>query len=94
MATPEELLESVVDQTTFIEFVEALADERDRALEIEQANPKAYIVDGALGWKNGDIAAFLGAGLQYFMETPLRKPEREPSWKMFAEFLYFGKIYE
>jgi hypothetical protein len=94
MATPEELLDAVVDKNTFIAFVSALADEREEAEEIERADPKAYSVDGALGWKNGDIAAFLNASLEYFTEGPFHKPARKLSWRMFAEFLYHGKIIE
>jgi hypothetical protein len=94
MATPEELLDAVVDRDTFVAFVHALADERARAAEIEKANPKACCVDGALGWKNGDIAGFLYAALDYFTEKPFHKPDREPSWRMFAEILWCGKIIE
>ena len=91
---PEELLDNVKDRNSFIEFVQALADEREKAQEIERANPKAYMVDGALNWKNGDISSFLYATLEYFEYRPFHTPEQNPSWKMFAEFLYFGKIYE
>lgn len=94
MAKPEELLDAVTDRDTFVAFVSALAAEREEATAIEQANPKAYCVDGALGWKNGDIASYLGACLDYFTEKPFHKPERGPSWRMLAEFLYQGKIIE
>jgi hypothetical protein len=94
MATPEELLEAVTDRDTFISFVSALAAEREQAEDIERADPQRYGLDGALGWKNGDIAAFLDAALTYFEETAFHRPERKPSWRMFAEFLYQGKIIE
>jgi hypothetical protein len=94
MANPEDLLEQVMDKQTFIQFVQALADERARAQAIEQANPNIYRVDGALGWKNSDIPGFLDAALECSIAQPLTDSEPEPSWKMFAEFLYFGKIYE
>lgn len=45
----ESLLDSVRDRDTFIAFVQALADERERAQEIERQNPDRYTVDGALG---------------------------------------------
>jgi len=94
MASPEELLERVTDRDTFIAFVEALADERAAAAEIEQAEPQAYMLDGAHNWKNGDINGFLYAALQYFEPKPYHQPESEPSWRMFAEFLWCGKIIE
>ncbi len=86
------LLERVKDKETFILFIEALADERELAQEIERANPKSYCIDGALGWKNGDISSFLSAGLYCFEDEAFNHPEQEPSWQMFADFFYCGKI--
>lgn len=91
---PEELLDQVEDKESFVRFVLALASEREAAESEERGNPQRYMVDGARGWKNADIAAFLYAGLEYFEDRPLHKPEHSPSWRMLAEFLYFGKIYE
>jgi hypothetical protein len=94
MATPEKLLQRVTDRDSFIAFVEALAEERAEAAEMERASPQSYIVDGALGWKNGDIDGFLSAALDYFEPGPYHKPASRPSWRMFAEFLWCGKIIE
>jgi hypothetical protein len=88
-------LEAVCDRETFIAFVEALAYERELAQGIERDNPSRYIVDGALGWMNGDIPQFLGAALDYFVDGPLKEPiPDQPTWKMFAEMLWCGKIIE
>lgn len=94
MLSPDDLLERVVDKQTFIEFVQALAEERARAQEIEARHPNAYMTDSALGWQNDDISSFLSAALECFIAQPITYLEQNPSWKMFAEFLYFGKIYE
>ena len=94
MFSPDDLLERVVDKQTFIEFVQALAEEREQAQEIEDRHPNAYITNGALGWQNGDIPSLLSAALECFVAQPVTYSEQNPSWKMFAEFLYFGKIYE
>jgi hypothetical protein len=94
MVSPDDLLEQVADKQTFIKFVQALAEERERAQEIENQHPNVHIIDGALGWKNGDIPSFLSAALECFIAQPVTYSEHNPSWKMFAEFLYFGKIYE
>lgn len=91
---PEDLLEKVHDKETFIAFVEALAAEREEAERIEREHPERYVVDGAYDWKNADIASFLYAALEYFQEKPFHKPDDEPNWKMFAEFLWLGKIVE
>jgi hypothetical protein len=92
--SPDELLGEVVDRDSFLAFVQALAADRWEAERMERAEPVRYQLGGALGWQNGDISAFLEDALQYFEATPLRRPEDVPSWRMFAEFLYFGKIYE
>jgi hypothetical protein len=89
-----ELRQGVTSCETFIEFVRALAAEREAAEKIERDSPSIYIVDGALNWKNADIASFLYACLDYFDDKPFHRPEQDPSWRMFADFLYFGKIIE
>lgn len=91
--SPEELLDRVHDRESFIAFVEALAAERERAEAMERADPVRYQLGGALGWQNGIISGFLSAARIYFDHPDDRTPE-EPSWRLFAEFLYFGKIYE
>jgi hypothetical protein len=92
---PEEFLDRVDDRESFIAFVEALAEERRRAAQLENEQPIRYQLGGALGWQNGDIASFLEAALEYFQEGPARpRPESKPSWRMLAEFLYCGKVIE
>ena len=92
--SPEELLDTVNDRESFVAFVRSLADERDRAEQEEKEKPNVYVVDGAYNWKNGDIASFLWACLEYFEDRPFHKPDSEPNWRMFANFLWCGKIYE
>jgi hypothetical protein len=91
---PEDLLDTVHDRESFITFALALAEERDRAEQIELDNPGTYIVDGALGWMNGSIGQFIGAGLTHFEPAPGEKPIETPTWKDLAMFLYCGKIIE
>jgi hypothetical protein len=90
---PEELLDQVHDRDSFIAFVEALADEREDAQNIERDNPQTYMLDGAHNWKNADIGSFLYASLAYF-GGPCDESDNGPTWKLFAEFLYCGKIIE
>jgi hypothetical protein len=93
--SPEELLDRVRDRESFVAFVEALADERERAEALERANPGNYALalGGALNWQNGEISSFLNAALRCF-DHPDNRDSEEPTWRLFAEFLYFGKIYE
>jgi len=90
----DELFDEVKDRDSFIAFVRALAEEREAAEKIERADPQRYMVDGVYNWKNADIASFLYAALGYFAEKPFHRPERDPSWRMVADFLYHGKIIE
>jgi hypothetical protein len=87
----DQLLQEVSDRESFVAFVLALADERERAERIEQVNPDRYRIDGALGWKNANISAFLYAGLSG-LEDETQSPQL--SWREFAMFLYTGKVYE
>ena len=91
--TPEELLDHVNDRDSFVAFVEALAADRQRAEAMERADPVGYQLGGALVWQNGDISGFLSAALNCF-DHPENRAATESSWRLFAEFLYFGKIYE
>jgi hypothetical protein len=92
----DERLESVVDRPSFVRFVHALAHEREQAAEIERREPARYMVDGALGWMNGDIPQYLGACAELLEADSIvrRLDLDQPSWRLFAEFLYHGKIIE
>jgi hypothetical protein len=97
MKTLEDLLDEVNDWRSFVVFVDELANERSRAAEFESSDPDnpAYMVNGALGWNNGDIQGFLWAALSYFPHDMADDdPLASPSWKHFAEMLYEGKVTE
>ncbi|MFO0694483.1 MAG: hypothetical protein U0230_13065 [Polyangiales bacterium] len=91
---PEELLERVVDRESFVLFLRALAEEGASAEEEERAEPERYRVDGARGWKNGDLSGFLFGCLAHFDPKPLHQPGEEASWRALAEVLYAGKVVE
>jgi len=91
-----ERLEHVIDRESFVQFVFALAEERRQATEIERKEPNRYVVDGALGWMNGDIPQYLEACTE-LLESDSSVGDLDlnrPSWRLFAEFLYSGKIIE
>ena len=85
-----EYLENVNDRETFIEFVNALVEDRSRAEKIEQQNIENFRGGKALGWHNTNIESFLQSALVWLVDSN----RNEPSWKLMAEFLYSGKIYE
>jgi hypothetical protein len=92
--TPEELLESVHDHDTFMAFVWALVADREKAEQLERADPKRYQFGGAGNWQNSSISAFLGAAASYFEDSGWGSGSAQPSWRDLAQFLYLGKIYE
>lgn len=95
--SPEGLLDAVTDRDTFLAFLSALITDRECAEEMERADPNLAHYGGARRWQNSAISAFLGAAAAYFehQDCPHRdSPTVPPSWRDFAEFLYFGKIYE
>jgi hypothetical protein len=85
-------LESVVDEKSFLRFVEALAAERD-AVE-----PLAETSDGFRGeWANQTISQFLHAASAWAKDSDFaQRPGPKPSnpWQLFATFLWAGRSYE
>ena len=87
--------EEVHDRATFIRFVEALAEERSKAEELERSNPLKYSMGGAYDWQNGSISTFLeGAIAGAEAQESWGSGKAGPSWRDLAVFLYLGKIYE
>jgi hypothetical protein len=98
--SPDNLItkrDAVHDEATFVEFLVALAADREDEVQKEKMKPSSPYGPGANGWENGTIEAFLGAasawaeaskaGLKYYV-----KPSNP--WKRCADILYTGKIYE
>jgi hypothetical protein len=86
-------LELVTDESTFLAFVEALADDRrsgrDGTVDKFGRNEN--------GWENHSIEDFLEAGLAWAQSSDFGATQDLASaspWKKFAAFLYCGKIYE
>lgn len=94
--SPEELLDLVHDRESFLEFAQALADERRRAEGIEeQQGPVATQWGvGALGWNNTCISLFIEGAMSHFDPDPEGRIVKSPTWKDLAEFLYRGKMIE
>ena len=95
--TPEELLDAVHDRESFFAFLNAFIDDRERAEQLEHEQPERWQWGGAGNWQNSSISAFLGAASCYFHNHTYPNqdaPSAAPTWRDFASFLYFGKIYE
>ena len=88
--TPSELLELVSDRRTFDEFVHALALEREWSDELMPPDgPQGF--GGPLDWENTSLPNFLRAMIAV---RGANGEDAQPSWKLFAELLYTGKVYE
>lgn len=99
-----ELLNAVNDEESFLAFASALAQERSEVEEYEVAHSSdPYLhLQTIRDWQNSTIASFLdGANawalaMRFGREDPLGKKGQfqENPWKMFANYLFAGKVYE
>jgi hypothetical protein len=91
------LADQVTDENSLIEFISALARDREDEVAQEELKPSSPYSSGANGWECGNIQDYLGAasawaegsknGLPYY--TPPTNP-----WTRLAHILHMGKIYE
>jgi hypothetical protein len=90
-------LDRVVDEQSFVAFVLALAGDWEKEQELEAASPSPRYSNGALGWENGTIGAYLAAAADWadaskdglrFYQVPTN------AWRRAADILFAGKIYE
>ena len=94
--TPVSYLDKVVDEKTFLKFLQLLALDWHKAQAIESTNTSSPFSSGNLGWENSDIGQFLesaaACGLDHLPNGGL-EPQANP-WKRAASIIYAGKIYE
>jgi hypothetical protein len=93
---PEDYLDKVVDQESFLEFVRALMADREDEVRKERENPSNPYSRGWNGWENITIEGFLESAIAWAEDSNFGE-NIEPianHWKKFALFLYGGKIYE
>jgi hypothetical protein len=97
---PEALLEAVHDRTTFLQFLEALAEERRRDAERERGEPTSAHEPASHGWVNVTAEAFLESAARWAEDVVATEDDRAmafaeaPSWAAFARLLHAGKAYE
>ncbi len=87
-----ETMERVKDRASFLTFVEALVEERQKAEALERVESDAARYGAALDWQNSRISDYLDAAVSFMRESEGNIDA--PSWQKFALFLYMGKIYE
>ena len=69
--SPEDYLDSVFDEKTFLEFLLILSEDWEKHAAIEETTPSLPYGTGALGWENGTIGAFLCFAILYHFEVEL-----------------------
>jgi len=95
-----DLVEQVNSKETFLRFAYALSADFQEEQEKEAVHPTPYLgaVQGANGWYNHSIDAFLGQMCAWASATSTITDEpmvpEQPSWRSFAEMLLAGKEYE
>lgn len=93
----DELADQVIDEASFIRFVEALAKDLDDENEKEAENPSPPYGTGANGWENKNLSDFLWTMSSWASLSknglPLYQNPENP-WSRMADILYAAKIYE
>ena len=93
---PEDFLAEVIDEQTFLKFLQLLAFDWKKEQAFEAENVSSPYSSGALGWENGTIGQFLesaaACGIDQLSKGGLG-PNANP-WRKAAAIIYAGKIYE
>ena len=82
---------SVVDRETFLVFLRELARDREVAAARERAKPNSPYGPDAGGWENTSIEGYLESCAAWATDRPLAATA---TWRVFAEVLLAGKLYE
>ncbi|MCP5072993.1 MAG: hypothetical protein GY947_06825 [Rhodobacteraceae bacterium] len=93
---PNEQVELVIDEASFIDFLDVLAQDKEAEDDLEKTKPSSPYGPGALGWENGTISTFLesasACGKAHLSEGGIA-PGANP-WRVCATILLAGKYYE
>ena len=92
-----ELSDAVIDEASFLSFVNALCNDRADEVGKERERLSSPFGPGANGWENGSIEAFLEAAVAWGEASKNGMSEYTPPsnpWKRAAQILHAGKFYE
>ena len=91
-----EHLEKVSDKVSFLAFVRALQADKEDESNKEKMNRSNPYSHGWNGWENNTIEGFLESAIAWAEDSDFGNniQATDNRWKMFALFLYGGKIYE
>lgn len=102
MKSPEELVNKVTDESSFLIFAKALLADRRATDEKEKKEESSPYGPDSGGWENTTIADYLDGGIAWAEDskfgTEMAFPEyeikEENPWRRFAAFLMAAKVYE
>ena len=86
----DELLEKIDSKESFLNFIEALKDNKIDEDKKEKIEPSGLYSDGKNGWVNDTISDFLDSVHAFGSGTDDLKLE----WQSIATLFYSGKFYE
>ena len=86
-----ELADKVIDEKSFLIFLDALAEDWNDGQTTEAQQPSDPNGAGANGWENGTIGTVLEAASAWG-QVPRERPEN--TWTLVAHILHAGKFYE
>ena len=82
---------NVSDRDSFFALVRALIADREQAVAAEAASPSSGYGPDRGGWENTTIEGYLEACLACAEDNDI---SHTASWRLFAQFLAGGKVYE
>jgi hypothetical protein len=92
-----DLLERVDGPDSFLEFARELIADREWAVAAEARTPSSPYGPDAGGWENPTIEGFLEAAVAWATDSRFGEShglaDANP-WRLFAQFLAAGKVYE
>jgi hypothetical protein len=89
------ILKKVCDESSFVAFIQALADDFEEECDLEAESPSGPFARGALGWENRTIDAMLGAAAAWSRSTANNsenKTGEQNPWNRCAHILFAGKF--
>lgn len=93
----DELLERVIDEQSFIRFIEALGSDFASERVLEEMTPSSPYESSVLGWENESVDTFLDAAAAWATASTRSSSQNVPVsnvWQRCASILLAGKFYE
>ena len=92
----DQLLEAVVDESTFVIFIAALGADFAAEKALEDKHSSASWGPGAIGWENSTVDAVFESATAWANDTREKEVDlaNQNPWRRCAHIIYAGKFYE